>query len=69
MSRMSHHGEWGFLSSDGSMQLIRNLNVKSLEYAGSSLEELRHLLEEKIAGEKYEQCADIRDEISRRTGL
>jgi hypothetical protein len=58
--------QWGFTSPDGFYQPLHLLTTQSLEYAGRSLAELEELMRENIALEKYEVCALIRDEISKR---
>jgi len=63
---MNKQTTWGIFSPDGHFQAISNLTVAKIEYASKSTAELKELLIEKVEIEHYEQCALIRDEISRR---
>jgi hypothetical protein len=56
----------GFYSPDGSFQPIHVLNTVSLEFASKSTYELEIMLDEHVQLERYEKCAQIRDEIIRR---
>ena len=56
----------GFVSSDGFFQPISSLTVAGLEYVSHSKRQLEELLNEKLLLEEYEECALIRDELSKR---
>ena len=56
----------GLFSSDGFFQGLDHLTVASLAYVSNSKEELELLLQEKLGLEEYEECALIRDELSKR---
>ncbi|RFZ84751.1 hypothetical protein DYU05_03860 [Mucilaginibacter terrenus] len=58
--------EWGFYAADGTIVPISALTASGLKYLEYSATQLKHLLEEKIREERYEQCANIRDELLRR---
>jgi hypothetical protein len=49
----------GFYSADGFFQNVQSLTTQSLEFVSKSLDENVHL-------ERYEKCAQIRDEIIKR---
>jgi protein-arginine kinase activator protein McsA len=57
----------GFYSTDGFFHEMSSLSVSDLEYVSKSLIELECLLAENIALENYEKCAEIRDQIIKRT--
>jgi hypothetical protein len=56
----------GFYSADGLFQNISSLNSTSLEFVSKSSYELELMLDENVILERYEKCAQIRDEIIKR---
>ncbi|WP_295770324.1 hypothetical protein [uncultured Mucilaginibacter sp.] len=56
----------GFYSADGFFQPLKGLNTSNLEFVSRSLYELEMMLDENVRSERYEKCAQIRDEIIRR---
>ncbi|TWR26191.1 oligoendopeptidase F family protein [Mucilaginibacter achroorhodeus] len=67
MNLNERNPQLGFHSADGAIVPLAELNVNSLPYIGLTSVQLYHLLEQKISREHYEECALIRDELSRRT--
>lgn len=57
---------YGFYSTDGFFQTINSLNSASLDFVSKSSYELECMLDENIVLERYEKCAQIRDEIIKR---
>ena len=56
----------GFYSTDGFFQQVQSLTTQSLEFVSKSLYELELMLDENVYLERYEKCAQIRDEIIKR---
>ena len=56
----------GFYSTDGFFQNVSSLNIASLEFVSKSNYELELMLDENLHFERYEKCAQIRDEIIKR---
>jgi len=56
----------GFYSADGNFQAVSSLTTSNLEFVSRSLYELEVMLDENVRMERYEKCAQIRDEIIRR---
>jgi hypothetical protein len=56
----------GFYSADGFFQNVQSLTTQSLEFVSKSLYELELMLDENVHLERYEKCAQIRDEIIKR---
>lgn len=59
----------GFYSADGNFQPVSSLTTSNLEFVSRSLYELEVMLDENVRMERYEKCAQIRDEIIRRALL
>jgi protein-arginine kinase activator protein McsA len=56
----------GFYSTDGFFQQVHSLTTQNLEFVSKSLYELELILDENVYLERYEKCAQIRDEIIKR---
>ena len=61
------NASWGFLSTDGHFQPLAALSAAGLEYVSKSIAELQELMARHILTEEYEKCAQIRDEIAKRS--
>jgi hypothetical protein len=59
----------GFYSPDGLFQPVHTLTTISLEFASKSTYDLELMLDDNVQLERYEKCAQIRDEIIRRAML
>lgn len=58
--------EWGFFSTDGFFQPLSSLTTRGLEFVSKSVPELEAGLEQNLQSERYETCALIRDELTKR---
>ncbi|WP_345947806.1 hypothetical protein ABDD95_13210 [Mucilaginibacter sp. PAMB04274] len=56
----------GFYSADGFFQPLASLTTANLEFVSKSVYELEIMLDENVQLERYEKCAQIRDEIIKR---
>ena len=57
---------WGFFSPEGFFQPLHALTPRELEFVSKSVPELNDELKTNVQRERYETCALIRDELTKR---
>lgn len=67
MKQSNKASSLGFYSTDGFFQQLNSLTSHSLEFVSKSKLELEDLLKQNLLLERYEKCAMIRDELSKRS--